>query len=411
MKKLMSALFGAMVCIAASAEVLPSWAVGTYKGTFVNWCEAYDDPDDIGPWYSSSAKLTVGQDGKISGEVRFGALKGTPQGAYVAISSTEDSIVLSLKWRWYEKGDVDELGLVELILRNTSSGVEMEYVDKEMLENKSENPYESENCPVAGTLTKTSSGPADETISAEWQKARILRGVATRAMPNPVVGIFELKCGKANKKTGIAKVSATLIGIDGKKKAYKAASVDVRGSIVAVDFDSLSIAINGGAFNGSEGVPGGLSVKSSDVGGNWTKPTVKVSVYADDLSMFAGMVLSDLMPANETAKASGSKWSFNKAASVKWVKPKKGAPLPEIYDAASGKGLVIDTSRGKNLSGLKLTYTPKTGMLKGAFKMYALDSGKLRKYTVKVTGVVVDGVGYGIATCKKPTVSWTVMVE
>ena len=122
----------------------------------MNWCEAYDDPDDIGPWYSSSAKLTVGQNGKISGEVRFGALKGTPQGAYVATSSTEDSIVLSLKWGWYEKGDVDELCLIELILRKMSSGVEMEYVDKEILENKSENPYE--NCPVAGTLTKTSSG-------------------------------------------------------------------------------------------------------------------------------------------------------------------------------------------------------------------------------------------------------------
>ena len=397
MKKLMSALFGAMVCITASAEVLPSWAVGTYKGTFVNWCEAYDDPDDIGPWYSSSAKLTVGQDGNISGEVRFGALKGTPQGAYVATSSTEDSIVLSLKWRWYEKGDVDELGMVELILRNTSSGVEMEYVEKEMLENKSENPYE--NCPVAGTLTKTSSGSADGTIPAEWQKARTLRGVATRAMPNPVVGIFELKCGKANKKTGVAKVSAVLIGIDGKKKSYKGEGVDVRSDIVTVDIGGLSITINGDSFNGNEGMPGGLSVESSDAGGNWTRTDAKV--YVDATNLPAGAV-DALLPAGEPVLAKGGKWAFNKASSVKLSKDKTN--------------LEWDTSNGKtNLSGLKLTYTPKTGLFKGSFKVYALEGfagkKKLKKYSANVTGVVVGGKGYGQATIKKSSaVPWPVVV-
>ncbi len=36
---------------------------------------------------------------------------------------------------------------------------------------------------------------------------------------------------------------------------------------------------------------------------------------------------------------------------------------------------------------------------------------KLKTYTVNVSGVVVDGVGYGKATCKKPAVSWTVTVK
>ena len=38
--------------------------------------------------------------------------------------------------------------------------------------------------------------------------------------------------------------------------------------------------------------------------------------------------------ANESA-ANGGKWSFAKATSVKWVKPKRAAPLLEIYDAES----------------------------------------------------------------------------
>ena len=392
MKRLMVALLGAMASVVTSAESLPSWAVGTYKGKLVNWCEAYDDPNDIGPWYSSSVKLTVEQGGKITGEVRFGTLKGTPQGAYSVTSSTEDSIVLSLKWHWYEKGDVDELGLIELILRKTSSGAEMEYVDKEMLENKDVNPYE--NCPVAGTLTKTGSG-SDTPV--EWQKARTLMGMATRAMPNPIQGVFELKCGKVNKK-GVAKVSAKLTGIDGKKTKFKAQNVDVMGAAVTVNFDGLSVTIDGESFSGGEGLPGGLSVQSADVGGNWTRTDAKVYVDVTGASLPAETV-AELLPVGEPVIVKGGKWAFNKATTVKFVKNEGNAKW--------------DTSKGKtNLSSMKLIYTPKTGLFKGSFKVYALEGAKLKKYKAKVTGIVVDGVGYGQASIKKPAAGpWAVTVE
>ena len=91
---------------------------------------------------------------------------------------------------------------------------------------------------------------------------------------------------------------------------------------------------------------------------------------------------------------------------MKWAKAK----------GAAEKSLIVDTSKGKtNLSGLKLTYTPKKGTFKGSFKVYALDGSgktvKLNKYTFNVSGFVFDGVGYGKATCKKPSVSWSVTVE
>ena len=128
------------------------------------------------------------------------------------------------------------------------------------------------------------------------------------------------------------------------------------------------------------------------------------------------MLLTSFLPNEETATVKNSKWTFAKAATVKWAKPKKGAAKPEIYDEASDKGLVIDDTKGKtNLSGLKLTYTPKKGTFKGSFKVYALDGSgktvKLNKYTFNVSGFVFDGVGYGKATCKKPSVSWSVTVE
>ena len=66
-------------------------------------------------------------------------------------------------------------------------------------------------------------------------------------------------------------------------------------------------------------------------------------------------------------------------------------------------------------SGIKLTYTPKKGTFKGSFKVYALEgSGKameLKKYTVNVSGFVLDGIGYGTATCKKPAISWPMTVK
>lgn len=258
----------------------------------------------------------------------------------------------------------------------------------------------------------------DATIPEEWQKTRTLKGIATRALSSPhdIQGIFELKCGKVNKRTGGAKVTASLTDMDGKKKSYKAQQVKVTGRTVTVDFDGLKVSIDGDTFTGGEDIPGGLSVSSAEVGGNWAGREATVMVDVDDLSMFDGTVISRLLPYEEIAEVSGGKWKFAKAASVKWAKLKKGTVAPEIFDEDSGKGLVVDETKGKtNLSGMKLTYTPKKGTFKGSFKVYVLEgtgkATKLKKYTVKVSGVVVDGVGYGIATCKKPAISWSVLVK
>ena len=165
---------------------------------------------------------------------------------------------------------------------------------------------------------------------------------------------------------------------------------------------------------------GKYHVQSGAVGGNWTRGGAKVYVDVGGAdgggtpSLPAG-TLEDLLPDGEPVVAAGGKWKFAKAASVKWAKPKKGAEPPEIYDEESGKGLLVDTSAGKtNLSALKLTYTPKRGTFKGSFKLYALEGAgkatKLKKYMVKVSGVVVDGVGHG-TTSGKGVGSWPVTVK
>ena len=251
----------------------------------------------------------------------------------------------------------------------------------------------------------------------EAPKAVMLQGVVHDG--GNVVGIVELKLGKVNAKKGTGRVSGSLTTLDGKKRAIKAVNLEgIDGvspkdvSLEVKDLGTMSITIGGTQFAGSMGK---YDVQSADVGGNWNKGGTKVYVDATSASLPAG-ALEELLPDGEPVVASGGKWKFAKAASVRWAKPKKGSALPEIYDAESGKGLVVDTSAGKtNLSGLKLAYTPKKGTFKGSFKVYALEeegkSVKLKKYTVKVSGVVVDGVGYGTATCKNPALSCPVTVE
>ena len=235
-----------------------------------------------------------------------------------------------------------------------------------------------------------------------------------------VVGIVELKLGKVNAKKGKSKISGSVTGLDGKKHTIKAVNVSgidgvspVFVSLAVKGLGTMEIAIGGDQFAGSLG---DYHVQSIDVGGTWTAKTAVVDVAVDSVAMFSGMVIDSLLPAGEVATVSKGKWSFAKAASVKWAKPKKGAARPEIYDETSGKGLIIDVAKGKtNLSGLKLTYTPKTGMFKGSFKVYALQGSgkktKLKSYTINVSGAVVGGVGYGMATCKKPALAWPVTVK
>ena len=232
-----------------------------------------------------------------------------------------------------------------------------------------------------------------------------------------VVGIVELKLGKVSKGKG--KVSGSFVDLDGKKhtiKGPKLEGIDGNAPIAVAldvkDFGAMNVTIGGELFAGSLG---NWHVQSANVGGNWTGRGATVTVDANDLSMFAGTVLEDLLPNEEQATVAGGKWTFAKAASVKWSKPKNGAEPPKIYDGDSGKGLFVDKSKGTNLSAMKLSYTPKKGTFKGSFKVYALEgtgkSTKLKKYTVKVAGLVVDGVGYGAATSKKPVLTWSVTVR
>ena len=83
----------------------------------------------------------------------------------------------------------------------------------------------------------------------------------------------------------------------------------------------------------------------------------------------------------------GKKYDAGKAAKV-------------TYDRKTST-LAVDTSKGTDVSGLKLKYAK--GAISGSFTVYEIDTTKqkLVKNKFTVNGVIVDGVGYGLATNKK----------
>ena len=50
---------------------------------------------------------------------------------------------------------------------------------------------------------------------------------------------------------------------------------------------------------------------------------------------------------------------------------------------------------GANVSGLKLSFVPKTGLFKGSFTVYSVSRQKLLRHKFAVNGIVIDNTGYG----------------
>ncbi len=259
-------------------------------------------------------------------------------------------------------------------------------------------------------------------VDTAFAKAQTIDGALYKS--DVIVGTMQVKVGKIS-KNGIVKVSAMAsLLLDGKVKKVTAKAVNVtldatgrvpptkvvfkepiREMTFEMEADG-SFTLKNGSYLMAEAKIGGAL--NGGAYGTFGIEDFNLSV--------PGILLDELLPDGEPFEVSRGKWKFAKAATVKWVKPKRGAEHSDHYDDASGKDLIVDTSKGKsNLSGLKLTYTPKTGQFKGSFKVYALQGTgkkrKLAKYTVNVIGFVVDGVGYGEASCKKPAATWSVTVE
>lgn len=258
-----------------------------------------------------------------------------------------------------------------------------------------------------------------------FSKVQTVRGALYDTNGN-LAGMVELKFGKKGKK-GVKVSGSAMIIVGGKVKKVSSKAVnlimDGASASILVTFKDpvgkMTFAIGDDRVFTLKGVKyemvgaikyGEEPLRLVSVGGSLAKNRMMFNVAMDRTPDFGkdGKLLDVAFPTNvQVAVSGGTKWSVDKAASLKYTK-NKATGAYELTGLAA-----------KNLSGLKLSYTAKTGQFKGSFKLYATNeettpagkSPKLKKYTVNVIGFVVDGVGCGEATLKKPAGMWAVTVE
>ena len=245
-----------------------------------------------------------------------------------------------------------------------------------------------------------------------FAKTQVVTGALYR--DGNLVGSVQMKAGKINvrKDTVNLTIVATVLA-DGKVKkvTVRATLRDASEARSARHRGTLSFKAPIGAMTFVLNTDGTFSLTNASYA--MGKATVGGTLKSGSRGTFRlegfnlavpGELLGNLLPYEVSFGIAGTRWQFAKTAAVKWVK-----------DRSTGESVLVADS--DNPSSLKLSYVAKTGVFKGSFKAYALETvagGKknLKKYTVNVIGIVADGIGQGEASCRRPSAGpWKVTVK
>ena len=360
--------------------------------------------------------------------------------------------------------------------------------------------------PEDETRPKLFSDNAMDSIAfAPFSSATIYNGYLYSTTSGAVAGTIQVKVGKANAKTGLAAVKATVVGLDGKKKSLKAAE---KGKAVIASNGPTAIALIGGEAceivigkDGLSGVYGAYTIdgarnffsskdkaeqnaanailskwlgvinaawreegavrsaiapyqmlsvtigkkgkaKASVTLANGTKAMVNTQLLVGEEWLCVPVVVTkkmnlaftlwlpvgggaavveglggEVVAGKAGALKAGAKFRIDaEAFSEKWGQSalpylpdgvavtQSGTrwTLPKAGKVQMAKDGTVDAAKlGDNPAALKLSYKAKDGSFKGSFKAYSLVNGKPKAVTVRVAGVVIEGVGYGSAAIGK----------
>ena len=209
------------------------------------------------------------------------------------------------------------------------------------------------------------------------------------------VGTIQAKVAKArlNRKTWQLSASVTVaILIAGEKKISLRGTLDVEsGALVlkAKDGRFLDLQLGANGLSGIFGdyvIDGARDVFSSKATDDKTRANAALAQWKGALA-----IASDVGTFSVTISAKGK-------ARVTGVLA-DGTKTGRVVLDKSGE--VDEAKAGVNPSALRFSYRTKDGTFTGTFKAYVLYRGKPKATTVTVSGVVIDGVGYGTATIRK----------
>ena len=141
-------------------------------------------------------------------------------------------------------------------------------------------------------------------------------------------------------------------------------------------------------LDGGEVVVSGLGDDVMAGRGGALKSGAAFRIDADEFAAVTGIDALPCRPDGVSVEPKGAKWVVAGGAKAGKVMYKRGTQE------------VDESKLGENPSGLKLTYKKADGSFNGSFKVYAEVKGRLKATTVNVSGIVLNGVGYGTATVK-----------
>ena len=225
------------------------------------------------------------------------------------------------------------------------------------------------------------------------------------ALEDAYVGTYNIVCDEgvvsvSVAKKGKAKVSGTWNGVKISANSQLLPGVGSCTVPVVINKRGLALAFNLWLQEGTAPSVSGIDCRAVGFSGT-LKSGAAFRMDGAALAQALPGLYGDYLPGGLSVAQSGTKWVVAGDA--------KAGKLKLLKDSSE-----IDREKSKftdNMSGLKLTYKAKDGSFKGSFKAYALENGKLKSYTVNVTGVMVGDTGYGEATLKKPAVSFPITVE
>jgi hypothetical protein len=226
----------------------------------------------------------------------------------------------------------------------------------------------------------------------------------------PWLGVLNMKCGNGTLTVTVAKKGkVTVKGEIGGAKVSAKAQALIGGEMICIPVAyskkgvdlafTIWLPLDGGEAE-VIGMEGAIVGKAGTLKAG-AEFMVEGDILADIPSALTEIDGYALLPDGESVAVSGKKWVVADGVKAAKVAYKKG--VLSITEGKKGAGIA-------NPSQLKLTYKAKDGSFKGSFYVYTLEKGKLKKHKATVTGVLIDGIGYGAATIKKLG-SWTIAIR
>ena len=345
-----------------------------------NSVKASCNQSDFVSWRKERKYIMVISEGDGAAKSFIKSLKGNLTGKYPYMGVYWPAGGVSDKFNGYPYNSIWSTGA-------TTQAKIMNRVDARLAAWISGGGDAGEGTEVTPTPTPTPT-PAPTDLS-QWKKARFLYGSYYTA-DGALAGRVLVTAGKVNARN-VAKIKASVMGLDGRTKSFSQKSFTVGGTTsgtLSGSAGTYEFSISGSSVSGTltrDGVA--YEVRPVKTGGTLADGTLKFTLvdYPENCEGNPLINGTDYLPLDQPFTSRLSVWSFARKGSLRY----------------SSNAAAFVMSATDNPSGLKLSHKSSNGYFKGTFTVYAVRNVKyVKRYTAQVKGFMIGDSGEGVATIR-----------